>query len=174
MKQLNELSLLRRILWVFAGLVGFVIINLIFSDYNATLNPTGYTILDFEFSWTTEQMDLVLVAWDPYIDTAILFLWVDMIYPVFYVLLLTGLSLMTTPKTDPGAKAQKIAFYSAIIAGFCDWIENIASLLILYNPNTYPEILVFIVSIFALIKFILLPMSIFVILWHPFYNYVNN
>jgi len=62
MKKLHELSSKIKIIWFFTGLVGFIIINIIFADFNETLNATGYTIIDFEFTWNTESMDVLLVA----------------------------------------------------------------------------------------------------------------
>jgi len=174
MKKLHELSSKIKIIWFFTGLVGFIIINIIFADFNETLNATGYTIIDFEFTWNTESMDVLLVAWNPHLDTAITFLWIDMIYPIFYVMLISGWTVAINPVTDKGKSIFNTSFISITVAGICDYIENIASLMVLNYPNNYASFLVPIISIFASIKFLLLLLSVVLNIMHYFSKKMNN
>ena len=163
---LYTLSRRSKLIWFISGLTGFVIANLLFP--NDVLNATGSTIIDFEFAWNAERMDEILINWAGILPTTIRFMWIDMAYPLFYFTLISGLTISISPVNELGEKLFKFSFYSILIAMICDYIENIFSFLVLYNPDTYAAFYVPMISLFASVKFFLLLVSLILSLIHIF------
>lgn len=154
--RIYELSSKTKILWLISGLLGFVICNVLFSSYNELLNATGFSIIAFEFAWDKSTMDVILQAWSSIIPESIEFMTIDMFYPIFYSLMISGWTIFLSSVKPLTGKLFKISFLSAFIAALFDYIENIFSFLILNNVDSYAEYYVFMVSFFATLKFSLL------------------
>jgi hypothetical protein len=159
-ERIYSLSRNTKIIWFISGLVGFIICNILFSDYNDLLNATGYSIMAFEFAWDKSTMDTILAAWSAIIPEAIEFMTIDMFYPIFYAFLISGWTIFLTPGKPLTKSLFKIAFISSFIAALFDYIENIFSFLILNNVDSYAEYYVFMVSVSATVKFSLLVLAL--------------
>lgn len=87
----------------------------------------------------------------------------DYIFMVGYGIILFSSSILVARRFQHSNLILKSGFFvaiSGIIAATCDGIENLFILLMLIDPLTFPNVWAFIHSIFALIKWILLFISI--------------
>lgn len=149
--QFFALSKRNRWIWFLLGFIGTVVIEYIYSFMNTALIAHGFDILDFEFAWNKTRMDTILQGWNPVLTVAINFLLLDMLFPIFYSFMFTGITLLL--KDGKKNEPRCAAFGIFLLAAIFDWIENIFSLLILYSPQSYASIYIFLVSAFASLKF---------------------
>ena len=161
-ERIYALSKKTKLIWFISGLLGFIICNILFSSYNELMNATGYNIMHFEFAWDRATMDVILAAWSAIIPDTIEFMTIDMFYPVFYSLLISGWTIFLNVNQPIAVKLFKLAFISSLVAAFCDYIENIFSFLILNNVDNYENYFVYMVSFFATIKFALLILALII------------
>ena len=104
---------------------------------------TGYGVIEFEFAWTSEQVNKIFKAWGSEGKKKEVFVtYVDFIFILCYSLFMAGCILLVTRKLE--GKTQKMGLYFTVmpfIAGIFDVIENIFLLLIrkkyLHYNQTY-------------------------------------
>lgn len=149
---LSSLSTKQKWVYFSTGLVGSIICQLLFSRVGSNMTEIGYTILDLEFAWTAESLDLILGAWEPIRDEVIRYMIIDMFFPIFYFLTLNGWSLLINHKES----CLKVVTTVAILASTFDYIENIFTFVVLYNPDDYISIAPLAISVFAILKFLLI------------------
>ncbi|MHA1823080.1 MAG: hypothetical protein ACTSXM_04350 [Promethearchaeota archaeon] len=138
------------------GVILFLAINtLVFQDFSTSSLFATYGILDFEFAWTVEQIELIFTAWG---STGMTLqeagVYWDFIYIMGYVSFAFGGILLVTRKVS--GNFQKIGLYVSfivILSGLFDVIENIFLLIMLQNPSTIPTFAPPIAAIMATIKF---------------------
>lgn len=138
------------------GVVLFLIINtLVFQTFSGLSLFATYGILDFEFAWTVEQVELIFTAWGSagitLQDSGVYW---DFIYIIGYVSFAFGGILLVTRKVS--GNFQKIGLYVSFIAifsGIFDIIENIFLLIMLQNSSNIPAFAPPIATIMAAIKF---------------------
>ncbi len=134
---------------------------LIFMPIEAAV-PT-YGILDYEFAWTSDRVELILSVWgsDGIVRQTFAIYW-DFLYIVGYVSLALGLILLVLRRSE--GKIQTLGLYFTLapfLTGIFDIIENINLLIMLGTPTAILTINPLIASISALIKFSFLFASIF-------------
>jgi len=122
----------------------------VFPPLNSILDSTNHGLVSFQLALTKEQMDLVLTDWSGIMGTAIHFIWLDYLFIIGtsignYALL----SLIGFDGRFTSLSRKNVLLYTAM-----DSLENVCSLLILYNHSSYSALLVTALFIFALIKFI--------------------
>jgi len=138
-------------------LILVLVVGTVFIESAARMEPTGYTIFDFQGAWTKQRSDQILLAWINILDIVLLQTYWDYLFILGNVLLSVGLlgflgNILSSPLS------RKLAFLGiavSIIGGLFDSFENIWTILILSNSSSYPEIWIQLVSFFAQSKFIL-------------------
>jgi hypothetical protein len=143
------------------GLVIFILINqLIFSPLGRLVVPYG--ILDFEFAWTSEQVQVIFAAWGPGgILLQLNGVYWDFLYILGYVLFIFSCIVLVSRRLT--GKLQTIGLYMSltpILAGLFDVIENINLIIMLINPTGFQSIVPVLASTFALMKFAVLLVGI--------------
>ncbi len=148
--KLNQFNKKQQRLILFLGLMGSIVCQILFSPINNKMVAHGYNIIDFEFAWTANTMDLILTAWQSIIPDIIIFMIIDMFYPILYGMILVSWVLLA----DYSEKLNNKLLLIAILAPVFDYAENIFSFIVLLYPSSYLVFIPFMISIFALIKFI--------------------
>lgn len=93
-------------------------------------------------------------------------LWIDLLFPFAYVLLLSGLVAWLTRSSHEKPSAELIALLSLpFIAGLLDWIENVFLLFLLRDVSSFAEPLVFLASAVSLAKSILILVTVLAIIY---------
>jgi len=140
-----------------AALIGIVIlltVNIMIFEKLAREVP-GYTIIDFEFAWTKDQIDTIFLRWGPLgmTEHATGVYW-DFLYIFGYVIPLFALIVYLSRRLED--RIATIGLYMSltpIVAGIFDLIENINLLIMLNNPLDFESFVPLIASISAIIKF---------------------
>ena len=138
-------------------LVGLAIVLLlyilVFMPIEASVSTYG--ILDYEFAWTSDRVEIIFSAWGANgIAKQILSVYWDFLYIVGYVSLALGLILLVLRRSE--GKMQTLGLYFVLapfLTGIFDIIENMNLLVMLSNPTPILSINPFLASISALIKF---------------------
>jgi hypothetical protein len=121
-----------------------------------------YGVLDFEFAWTAEQINVIFAAWGTEgMQIQALAVYLDFLYIIGYSLFIFGLLLMIARRLE--GKIQDITIIvglTALIAGVFDVIENINLLLMLGDPGNVVTLNASTASFCAIIKFSLLIIEI--------------
>jgi len=138
-------------------LIGLAIILLlyilVFMPIEASVSTYG--ILDYEFAWTSDRVEIIFSAWGANgIAKQILSVYWDFLYIVGYVSLALGLILLVLRRSE--GKMQTLGLYFTLapfLTGIFDIIENMNLLVMLSNPTPILSINPFLASISALIKF---------------------
>ncbi len=148
-------SLYLIILFV-GGFILFIAINtLVFQALSSSSLFATYGILNFEFAWTVEQVELIFTTWG---STGMTLqeagVYWDFIYIIGYVFFAFGGIVLVTRKVS--GNFQKVGLYVsfiAVLSGFFDVIENIFLLIMLQASSTIPFFAPPIAAIMATIKF---------------------
>ena len=134
------------------GLIAFVVMTMLGGVVNAA--PV-YTILDYEFAWTSDQVIVIFNAWGTVGKQQIAFgIYMDFLYIFAYGALIFGCLLIATRKLD--GTIQTIGLYMTItpvIAGICDVIENINLLVMIADSSFIASASPYVAALCATIKF---------------------
>ena len=146
-----------------AGLLFFLLTFLVFAPIESDLKgSTGYGVMEFEFAWTSENVNKIFTAWGQNgINKQIFATWIDFLYIPCYSFFLAGSILLISRKLED--KSQQIGLHMTLlpfIAGIFDVIENINLLLMLTNESFIWSTSPFIASLCASIKFGLLILAL--------------
>lgn len=146
-----------------AFIIGILISQLLMAPIEAELKgSTGYGVIDFEFAWTSEQVDKIFKAWGPEgMKKEVFVTYVDFVFIPCYSLFMAGCILLVSRKLE--GKTQNMGLYFTImpfIAGIFDVIENTFLLLMLTNETFVWSLSPFIASLCATIKFSLIFIAI--------------
>ncbi len=144
-------------------LLGFILCIVItpIMQYFSTLSgfPANFISSQLSFSGEIMKSHYSVTNIEIYRISPIL----DYIFMLGYGLVLFSGSILVARKYNPSTRLNKIGYIISIfgiIAAICDGIENIFILTMLMEPLTFPNILAIIHSIFALIKWIIIFISI--------------
>jgi len=136
------------------GFLIFILINQLIFIPLAPAVPT-YNVLDFEFAWTSEKIQIIFAAWGPAgMTLQIQGVYWDFLYIVGYGLFIFGCILLVSRILT--GRLQKFGLYiclTPLIAGVFDLIENVNLLIMLDNPTNFPTFIPFVASLSAVIKF---------------------
>ena len=146
-----------------AFILALLISQFIMAPIEAELKgSTGYGVIEFEFAWTSEQINTIFKAWGSEGKKKEAFVtYVDFLFIPCYSLFMAGCILLVTRKLE--GKLQEIGLYMTIlpfIAGIFDVIENINLLLMLTYDAFIWSLSPFIASLCATIKFSLIFIAI--------------
>ncbi len=134
------------------GLIAFVVMTMLGGVVNVA---PAYGILDYEFAWTSGQVEVIFNAWGAVGMQQIAFgIYIDFLYIIAYGALIFGCLLIVTRKLE--GRIQTIGLYMTItpvIAGICDVIENINLLLMIADGNFIASASPFVAALCATIKF---------------------
>jgi len=144
---------------IIAFILGIVISQFIMAPIEAQLkSSTGYGVIEFEFAWTSEEINRIFKAWGAEGKKKEAFVtYIDFIFIPCYSFFMAGCLLLVSRKLD--GKVQEIGLFFTImplIAGIFDVIENIFLLLMLTNETFIWTLSPFIASLCATIKFSLI------------------
>lgn len=148
-----------------AAFLLFILINFFIFGPLSAASPV-FGILDLEFAWTVERVQLIFTTWGYPGDTSVIQLHIagvywDMLYIIGYGLFIFGCIVLVSRRFE--GNMLTVGLYislTPLIAGLCDVIENINLLIMLYNPTSFPAFTPLITGIFASIKFGLLFLGI--------------
>ena len=154
---------LLELITLIAGLLFFLLTFLVFAPIESELKgSTGYGVMEFEFAWTSENINKIFTAWGQSgMNKQIFVTWIDFLYIPCYSFFFAGLILLFSRKLE--GKFQEIGLYMTLlpfIAGIFDVIENINLLLMLTNESFIWSASPFIASLCASIKFGLLILAL--------------
>ena len=123
---------------------------------------TNLGVLDLEFAWTAERIDLIFSIWNAEgISRQIIVTIIDFFYIFCYCVILIGLILLVARKLhDRFQKIEIMMILFPIMAGVFDVIENIFLLIMLGANQSLMPAFPLITSISATIKFILIYVSV--------------
>jgi len=146
-----------------AFILALLISQFIMAPIEAELKgSTGYGVIEFEFAWTSEQINTIFKAWGSEGKKKEAFVtYVDFLFIPCYSLFMAGCILLVTRNLE--GKLQEIGLYMTIlpfIAGIFDVIENISLLLMLTYDAFIWSLSPFIASLCATIKFSLIFIAI--------------
>ena len=137
-----------------AGFLLFLIINFtVFQPLSIAV--TGYSILDYEFAWTPEQVILIFATWGSngmMLQAAGVY-W-DFLYIIGYgSFAFSGVLLVARELSGKWHIIGLYVSFIAILAGLFDVIENILLLVMLYEPDSILFAVPTIAGIMATMKF---------------------
>lgn len=169
-----DLLLSRNALWVLISIacVSIILTLYIYLAYFVPLEKklksgmSNYGIVDFELAFTSFRAEEILSRWnqEQRIE-ATKSLYMDFFFIICYVVALVSLGLLVSYNLYPSS--QQVGFYLSllpIVAGLCDVCENILLLRILASPDDISDGIAFFAGLFALIKFILVGITVFYII----------
>lgn len=146
-----------------AFILALLISQFIMAPIEAELiGSTGYGVIEFEFAWTSEQINRIFKAWGSEGKKKEAFVtYIDFLFIPCYCVFMAGCILLVTRKLE--GKLQEIGLYMTIlpfVAGIFDVIENISLLLMLTYDAFIWSLSPFIASLCATIKFSLIFIAI--------------
>lgn len=145
-----------RILYLIT-IVGFLIVLLveIFVFIPIEAAVSRYGILDYEFAWTTSQVEIIFSVWGASgIDNQITAIYWDFLFIIGYVSLAFGLIVIALRKSD--GKIQNIGTFitmTPFLTGFLDIIENGFLLKMTNIPTSVSDPFPLVASLSATLKF---------------------
>ena len=110
----------QKITWLIVGITGSLVCQILFAVYSSDMIARGYDIIDFEFAWTINTMNIIITAWNDILPNIINFMIIDMFFPIFYFMIFSGWTLLITVENKWGALMVQFAFYASIF----DYIER--------------------------------------------------
>lgn len=128
------------------------------------LTETPYTIFDFQLSFTSEKARIILNSWviTGIKDEIIIQTLVDYFFLAGYSITLALFikKLENQPSKTSKHNNNSIYIYIALFSGVLDAIENIFTLWVLFDINTFPNSIIPLMSSLSAIKFICIIISI--------------
>ncbi len=148
---------------IVAFILGVFISQYFMAPIEAELkSSTGYGVIEFEFAWTSEQINRIFIAWGSEGKKKEAFVtYIDFIFIPCYSLFMAGSILLVIRNLE--GRVQEIGLVMTIlpfIAGIFDVIENINLLLMLSDDGFIWSLSPFIASLCATIKFSLIFIAI--------------
>jgi hypothetical protein len=143
----------------------FVVINFTAIGVAEFSNITnGTNVFDFELGYSYEKANEMLTAYGAegrefYLSKIPL----DFPFPISYMLCLMGLMTLILKHT-PSKKLNKYLLLLPVLSMLCDWIENIGIIIMLNNYPNLPEWSVSLASIFGILKWSFVAVSITVVI----------
>ncbi len=129
-----------------------------FAPFNKIMESRGYNIINFELAWSPQKMDQILTSWGSEgIHAAIVLTWIDFGFILSYTAFLACSTIYMISKVESIILNPKVKFVnsSSIVMAVSDVLENILGLYILYNPDNYAAFSVYLMTVFSIIKWIL-------------------
>lgn len=121
-----------------------------------------YGVMELEFAWTVDKVDVIFTAWKQansnLISQELFVILIDYGFLIAYSIFFASITLLISRKIISG-RIQLIGFYMTFlpfIAAVFDAIENINMIFMLSAPSNFPSFSPLLASIFALLKFSLL------------------
>ncbi len=133
----------RRIL---VSLIATIAIEILFYPLESQMKDHGYGIVEQELSWSYEKTVMIVQAWEPVKTVVIIFMALDMLFPLAYGSLIYFLH--DEYDADP---FKNIGKRLIVIAVVCDYLENLLTFVVLFTD--FPRFVPIFVSFFATVKF---------------------
>ncbi len=173
---MNEISIKKlentpsnKILAILTGISAIltIIIFILMRPVEAALKDASpYGVMELEFAWTVDKMNLILTTWEQanssLISQEMFVILIDYGFLLTYSTFLACLTLLISRKLLSD-QAQLVGFYVTLIpfiAAFFDALENLNLIIMLSSPSNFPSFSPFLASLFALLKFSLLILTI--------------
>jgi hypothetical protein len=123
---------------------------------------SSYGVMELEFAWTIEQVDIILSTWAAadrdLITQELNVTLLDYVFLVAYSTFFAGIALLTTRRLLT-ERIETFGLYMTLapfVAALFDAMENVNLLLMLSSPSNYPPFSPFLTSFVATLKFGLL------------------
>ncbi len=145
-----------------------IIIYILMSPVEVALKDASpYGVMELEFAWTVDKINLILTTWEQanssLISQEIFVTLIDYVFLLAYSTFLACITLLISRKLLSD-QTQLVGFYVTLIpfiAAFFDAIENLNLIIMLSSPSNFPGFSPFLASLFALLKFSLIFLTIF-------------
>jgi len=148
-------------------IISMVITLIMFTVVMFIVNPSidgknGMGVIVLQLSFNKEVGIEIINSWTQSgIENFNKFIFTDYIYALGYSIFFASiLSVLILKKSKQNILKYKLIVYLPFIAGLFDWIENTIELLFINNPIEFSNILFFIHSIIASLKWIALPIIV--------------
>jgi len=145
-------------------LIMFIVVMFIVNPFIDGKN--GISVLALQLSFDKEVGIKIINSWtESGIENFNKFIFTDYIYALGYSIFFASiLSAFILKKGKQNISKYKLIIYLPFIAGLFDWIENTLELLFINNPSEFSNILFFIHSLIASLKWLALPIiAIFIV-----------
>lgn len=129
-------------------------------------------VMLFQLSFTKENALQLIGEWGQKgVESFKRTIWIDYFFIISYSFFLSGsIAVLINRKYESSRNVHFFLFAIPFIAGFCDFIENTLHIVSLSNINNFSEALIFIASIFALVKWSLVLFCILIISYFRFFR----
>jgi hypothetical protein len=158
---LNILS--KKSVIVISTLVTLIMFTVVMFIVNPSIDgKNGMGVLELQLAFDKEAGIEIINSWTQSgIDNFNQLIFTDYIYALAYSIFFASiLSVLILKKSKQNIFKYKSIVYLPFIAGLFDWIENTLELLFINNPIEFSNILFFIHSIIASLKWIALPIIV--------------
>ncbi|GAB7095280.1 hypothetical protein JCM30237_24330 [Halolamina litorea] len=121
------------------------VIALGFAPVTRRIETSGYSTADLQAATTRTEVDTILRAFEPVMESVILLSVLDYVFIVagfFLFFSLHSLSLKTLAGHDRLALAPKIGMWLTVLSRLLDSLENFWVILIYTNPDDYATVLI--------------------------------
>jgi hypothetical protein len=152
-------------------IISTVITLIMFTVVMFVVNPSidgknGIEVILLQVAFNKEVGIKIINSWKQSgIENFNQLIFTDYIYALAYSIFFASiLSMLIFKKSKHNMSKYKLIVYLPFIAGLFDWIENTLELFFINNPFQFSEILFFIHSIIASLKWTALPIIIIFIL----------
>jgi len=155
---LNILSKKRVI--ILSTVITLVMFTVVMFIVNPSIDgKNGMGVLALQLAFDKEVGIETINSWTQTgIDYFNRYIFTDYIYALSYSIFFSSLlSVLILKKSKQNLSKYKFIIYLPFLAGLFDWIENTLELLFINNPIEFSNILFFIHSIIASLKWIALP-----------------
>ena len=154
------------------ALIGFGILTAImYVIVMLIINPmidgkTGFEVIQLQLSFTTENANVIIEGWGETGQQNFLrYIYTDYLYAAAYSFFLAVLYLNKLLKNVIEIKGRHFIFLILpFIAGMFDMLENTIEIFFIKNPDDFPELLFSIHSILASLKWLALPVFLYVLI----------
>ncbi|MHA1969957.1 MAG: hypothetical protein ACW964_19455, partial [Candidatus Hodarchaeales archaeon] len=140
-----------------------IIIFMMMRPVEAALKAASpYGVMELEFAWTVDKMNLILTTWEQadssFISQEIFVTLLDYGFLIAYSTLFACITLLISRKLlyDRIQLAGYYLTFASFIAALFDGLENLNLIMMLSSPSNFPNFSPFLASTFALFKFSLL------------------
>ena len=133
----------------------------VFVPSEAILYQHGNSIFDFQMSWFNQNTENILQNWSGILDVAIYQVFMDFFFIIGGTIFLgsTYILLIKLTSFQRFRSVLLFGFWFVDIGALSDVIENLFSLLILLNPLNYSKLFEFFLTLFSILKFLILPVE---------------
>lgn len=150
----------RQVLAVCAVLSAAFLLFFAASERQAPQGTPG--MLDLQFAFSGARFDQTVTRWSEagMLEIQRRNLWIDLLFPLAYFFLLSGLlGALTLPSDTGPGRGLTLLLALPFLAGLLDWLENGLQIVVLGQGSARSAVLILLSSTAAAVKWVLLTVS---------------